>query len=79
MKAPLTFTRLPKVAGSPSTIINADLNGRPFAQLWTFTVPGETHPWHAKPAADPSAHQAFYPHEGGLDAAKSYLTRWAGL
>jgi hypothetical protein len=34
--------------GSNQTKINVDLNGRPFAQLWTYTAKGESHPWHAK-------------------------------
>lgn len=28
--------------------INVDLNGSPFAQLWTWRKSRETHPWHAK-------------------------------
>lgn len=43
----ITVTGPVKVKGSPRVAYNYDLNGVPFGQVYTFKVPGETHPFHA--------------------------------
>ena len=46
-----TFQTAKKNAGSNSSIINVDRDGKPFGQVWTFTTKGEVHGFHAKTLA----------------------------
>ena len=69
------YTFHPKATkpGGSQITINVDKDGEPFGQLWTFKKkPGYYHPWHAK--ALNGEHACFYSKEGGLDAAKKYIT-----
>ena len=71
----MAFTFGPKTTtpGSSTIKINVDKDGEPFGQLWTFKKkPGYFHPWHAK--ALHGEHKAFYAADGGLEAAKRYIT-----
>lgn len=46
-----TFTYHPQVSNSGSNMLtqNVDLNGKPYAQIWTFkNTKTEQHPWHVK-------------------------------
>lgn len=68
-----TFSDKITTPGSSVIAINVDRNGQPFGRLWTFKKkPGYFHPWHAQ--AIGGEHRAFYPEDGGLKAAKDYLT-----
>lgn len=42
----ITFIAQEQRKGSSRIVYNVNVNGRPFGQVWTFKVPGETHPWH---------------------------------
>lgn len=61
--------------GSSQRVIDVELDGNPFGQLWTFRNTRTTwHPWHAKPLN--GEHQLFWNADetgGDLPAAKTYM------
>lgn len=54
-----TFYAATRESGSDMTTIRIDRNERPYGMIWTFTVRGEYHGWHAKLLTGEYKHGTF--------------------